>query len=1074
MGYIFISYGSENQEIADFFKRVLSKNGIQSWMQPGDVPGDHKYIEVYDKVIRNSAGVILLLTDYAQESEWVPRELERAIRYRKPILSVALGSVTVKDDFSSYICNDQGVNIAKPDFDENAPEIQQVLAVMRIFADANAKGETIRKYLVPQTGKMKRDAMVKRGAIGLVLALVLLGAGFFARGLLFPVSENKNIPAVSNKADIDQSAGPTQEWFYRTFTSGRNSEERIPPDLETALFAYQELIKNDYAPAYAAAGRVCIKLGRYSDAEDYLQKAAAVFDDDAYLLLGQLYEDENNPQFNLKQAETYYLQAYGKDKSADAAFALGRIYASPAKDSGLSADLDKAKQYLTEAAQQNHPEAYFRLGLLYDGVDQQMAVNLLCKAYILGYAPAEHRLKELASAEDMERALSLSQIAAKVPEHIIDAPVEPQVDHENADELLEKAAAGDAAAMLEAACLYYSGSTENGIAVDHQRAVEYLLKAGDAIYSHHEAMLILGRYYEGANNVLAADVAKAMEFYKLAAEAGNALAHYYLARGYYQGTFTEGNPDYAQCYMWAENGAALGESYCMNVIGVLYQKGYYPTAEPDHDKALEWYTKAAERGNRAAMSNIATNYLNGTFGSNGPDYQKAAEWSEKAANAGHTSSMMELAVLYLDGVKGDDGEYIFAPNAQEGFRWLNEAEKADSKSTYCLARLGWFYEGRSDAIAADYQKAVAYYEEAAKQDDAYSLFSLGLLYETDHLGEPNPEKAVALHLKAAEQGYIHAVKHLADGYMDGRFENGVPDYAEAAKWYERAAEQGDAYAMAELVKLYLNGMKGENGEILFATDNEKGLHWLLLAQEANQNDSYLLSWLGWFYAGNSSLIDADYPNAVSYYEKAAALNDAYAMFQLALIYETDQLGAPDIPKAIEWYEKAASLGYHPAAEALAQNYSNGTFSNGVPDYEKAFPWLKAAYDGGVRDIFTLSWLGWYYAGNSDFVEADYPQAVRYYEEAAKQKDAYAMFQLGLIYESDQLGAPDFDKAQEWYETAAALEYVPAMVKLAELYRYGTFTDGEENLPMAIHWYQKAAELGDESAQEQLEFLTAEE
>ena len=135
MGYIFISYSSKNKIAADHFKRILTQNGIQSWMAPGDIPLARKYAEVINQAIRDCSGLMLLLSEPAQNSVWVAKEVERAISYHKPLLPVMLEEVTLNDEFELYISNEQGIMVNQ--LDENSPEIQKILSILREIVKAD-------------------------------------------------------------------------------------------------------------------------------------------------------------------------------------------------------------------------------------------------------------------------------------------------------------------------------------------------------------------------------------------------------------------------------------------------------------------------------------------------------------------------------------------------------------------------------------------------------------------------------------------------------------------------------------------------------------------------------------------------------------------------------------------------------------------------------------------------------------------------------------------------------------------------------------------------------------------------
>ncbi len=131
MCYVFISYSSKNQAAADAMKKLLDKNGIASWMAPGDIPPASTYAKEINSAIRNCACMVLMLTNDAQNSIWVAKEVERAVHYCKPVLPIQLEDVVLNDEFEFYISTNQIVAVNR--IDESSPELQRVLASIRAY-----------------------------------------------------------------------------------------------------------------------------------------------------------------------------------------------------------------------------------------------------------------------------------------------------------------------------------------------------------------------------------------------------------------------------------------------------------------------------------------------------------------------------------------------------------------------------------------------------------------------------------------------------------------------------------------------------------------------------------------------------------------------------------------------------------------------------------------------------------------------------------------------------------------------------------------------------------------------------
>ena len=76
MGYVFISYSTQNLSCADTFREIFKEEGIDTWMAPYDIPAGSKYAQVISRAIKECSCFLLLLTNAAQESTWVAKEVE--------------------------------------------------------------------------------------------------------------------------------------------------------------------------------------------------------------------------------------------------------------------------------------------------------------------------------------------------------------------------------------------------------------------------------------------------------------------------------------------------------------------------------------------------------------------------------------------------------------------------------------------------------------------------------------------------------------------------------------------------------------------------------------------------------------------------------------------------------------------------------------------------------------------------------------------------------------------------------------------------------------------------------------
>ena len=133
MGYAFISYSTKQQKDADALRYLLHQNDINTWMAPYDIPDGNEYGDVINRAIQNAACVVLILTEDAQNSIYVDKEIERALHYGKTIAPIQLDQVILNDSFSFYLCNQQILMVSS--IDASAPKVQGLLQHLQFLCN---------------------------------------------------------------------------------------------------------------------------------------------------------------------------------------------------------------------------------------------------------------------------------------------------------------------------------------------------------------------------------------------------------------------------------------------------------------------------------------------------------------------------------------------------------------------------------------------------------------------------------------------------------------------------------------------------------------------------------------------------------------------------------------------------------------------------------------------------------------------------------------------------------------------------------------------------------------------------
>jgi len=271
---------------------------------------------------------------------------------------------------------------------------------------------------------------------------------------------------------------------------------------------------------------------------------------------------------------------------------------------------------------------------------------------------------------------------------------------------------------------------------------------------------------------------------------------------------------------------------------------------------------------------------------------------------------------------------------------------------------------------------------------------------------------------------------------------------------ENAAKQGDIDACRELGILYYEGNE-------VAVDLEKSAYYFSKAAKAG--DCHSMYCMGLNYIGGTG-VPQDAEKGFYWFEEAAKKGDSYAMFELASHYYTGDVVKQDYAKALDYYEQAAQHGNIYAMINAAKLYENG--HSGEKDIEKARVFFQEGYkkleEWAIEedDDLAQEWLGeLYYAGCPLIdVKIDYPQAVVWFEKAAKAGNISALINLGLCYRYGIGTIVDMGKAIELNEKAAAKNETKAMCNLASIYSMGEGVEKDEK--KAVELWAKAANLGD--------------
>ncbi len=329
------------------------------------------------------------------------------------------------------------------------------------------------------------------------------------------------------------------------------------------------------------------------------------------------------------------------------------------------------------------------------------------------------------------------------------------------------------------------GGTESSDSLEKKKLEFKLIKLRSELGDPSD-YLKLAWLYENGTGVSQND-SEALEWYRKAAEKGNADAQIELGKRYFEGRGVE--QKYSTAAEWYRKAAEQGIARAQYQLGLMYSQGQ--GVERNYVEAAEWYRKAAEQGSKEAQRSLAGLFEYGK--GVGQSYAEAEKWYLKAAGQGSKEAQYSLGLIYAYGKGGQQSN-------TEAFRWFHKA--AEQGYPPALYRLGSMYE-YGTGISQNDEAALEMYREAAEKGNRWAQRHLGYLYSSGIGAEQNLLEAEKWYRKAAEQGDAAAQVGLGEMYYAADCLG--QDFAEALKWFKKAAGQGNAQAQYRLGEMYRDG-----------------------------------------------------------------------------------------------------------------------------------------------------------------------------------------------------------------------------------------------------------------------------
>ena len=123
MEHVFISYSFKDKNTANQICQYLEQYKIPCWIAPRDILPSSDYGKSIIEAIKGSRILILIYTKNVNSSEFVKREVERAVAYGKAIIPIKVENELPSDSLDFYLSTSQWLEATSPPLNKHFIEI---------------------------------------------------------------------------------------------------------------------------------------------------------------------------------------------------------------------------------------------------------------------------------------------------------------------------------------------------------------------------------------------------------------------------------------------------------------------------------------------------------------------------------------------------------------------------------------------------------------------------------------------------------------------------------------------------------------------------------------------------------------------------------------------------------------------------------------------------------------------------------------------------------------------------------------------------------------------------------------
>lgn len=245
---VFISYCSEDKEVADAVCAGLEARKIRCWIAPRDVPPGESWGRSIVHAIAGGKIMVVIFSGHTNRSRHVMNEIERAVSHEVTIIPFRIEAVTPSEDIELFISSCHWLDALTPPIEAKIGEL--AVAVQRALgkpAGTAQPGEaSAPSASIAAAPRRPRSSAIKWAAAALFLLLAAAGAWFFSAGGKPSAGAKAGVKLLS-PPDGAVCLGPTQLSWSSEGRDKKNLEFELVVTPEHGIPSTRRFSRNSYS-----------------------------------------------------------------------------------------------------------------------------------------------------------------------------------------------------------------------------------------------------------------------------------------------------------------------------------------------------------------------------------------------------------------------------------------------------------------------------------------------------------------------------------------------------------------------------------------------------------------------------------------------------------------------------------------------------------------------------------------------------------------------------------------------------------------------------------------------------------